>query len=93
MSKEINEVFKKLGIKPNSTVMLHADAIVAAQLKIKKKNKLRYLQNRIIEFFKNQGTLVVPAFNQESFAERGLFDNSKTPATIGLFYEKFRFTF
>ena len=73
MKNEVQKVFEKLGLNPSSTVMMHGDAIVAAQLKIKKGNKLKYLQDSIIKFFKNKGTLVVPAFNQENFAKKKIF--------------------
>ena len=69
----IYKAFKNLHIKPTATVFIHADAIVAAQLEFKK-NNLKFLQNYIIKFLKKNGTIVVPAFNQKSFAEKKFFN-------------------
>lgn len=87
---QIEIAFKNLGLKSNSTVMIHADSIILSQLEKNVKNKFKYLQDKIIKFFKNRGTLIIPSFNQKSFIEKKIFDVNKTPASIGLFYEKFR---
>lgn len=39
MQLEINKIFKSLGIKPGSTVVIHGDAIIAAQYPKKKIKK------------------------------------------------------
>ena len=89
MKYDIYKAFKNLHIKPTATVFIHADAIVAAQLEFKK-NNLKFLQNYIIKFLKKSGTIVVPAFNQKSFAEKKFFNVNKTKCDIGKFYEEFR---
>jgi len=90
MQLEINKIFKSLEIKPESTVVIHGDAIIAAQYPQKKSQKIDYLVENIINFFDDRGTLIVPTFNQSNFIEKKIFDVAKTPSKIGFFYEKFR---
>ena len=62
---DIKNIFKKIGIKKNDTVILHGDAGVVAQLKTKK-NKLNFFFDILIQILGKNGNILVPAFTYSS---------------------------
>ena len=85
---EIKNIFKKIGIKKNDTVILHGDAGVVAQLKTKK-NKLNFFFDKLIQILGKNGNILVPAFTYSS-CKKKYFDKKKDNSEIGLFSEVFR---
>ena len=90
-SNEIEKFLKKLGIKNDDLVMIHGDAIVAAQLSVNQydNNPLSYFLNSLIEYFIPNGTLVVPTFTY-CMNENDIFDKNENKSQVGLFSEEFR---
>ena len=88
---DISKTFTRAGVYKYDTVMIHADAGIAAQLKSKKKDKLQQLINEIIDYFQCCGTLIVPTFTY-SITENDIFDKQLTRSKVGLFSEKFMLT-
>jgi len=90
-SNQIHSTLTKLGLKKNDVVMIHGDAIVSAQLKIKEfeEDPLNFFLNSLIDYFYPNGTIVVPAFSY-CMNEDKLFDKLYTQSEVGLFSEKFR---
>ena len=87
--KDIKLALKKCGVKKNDTIMLHGDAGVAAQLKIKRRNKLGRLFDEIINYLGKNGTLLVPTYTYQ-VCKKKHFNVEKTPSELGLFSEYFR---
>lgn len=78
------------GIKPGDLVMIHGDAMVAAQIRLNHgEDKLAILYSSIIEYLGEQGTLVVPAFTY-SFGSNEEYDVNNSPSKVGQFSESFR---
>ena len=52
-SNQVHSTLKKLGLKKSDVVMIHGDAIVSAQLKIKKfeEDPLNVFLNSLIDYF------------------------------------------
>ena len=87
---DISKSLEMAGVDKGDTVMMHADAGVAAQINFHNSDNLQNLINEIIKYF-NKGTLVVPTFTY-SITENEIFDKNKSPSKVGLFSEKFMFT-
>jgi aminoglycoside 3-N-acetyltransferase len=90
--KEVDISFslKNAGIYPGDTLMIHGDAIVAAQLVgLPKEKRLEVLFDEITRYLGPGGTLVVPAFSY-SFTKDETFDVLSSPSTVGAFSEQFR---
>ncbi len=90
-SIDIHKTLKKLKIKKNDVVMLHGDAIVAAQMSINKfeTRPLNFFLNSLMEYFIPDGTLVVPAFSY-CMNKKNIFDKEISKSEVGLFSEEFR---
>ena len=78
------------GISPGDVLMIHGDAIVAAQLThIGKDMRLAALIEEIIAYLGDEGTLVIPTFTY-SFTKSEIFDVQLSPSMLGQFSESFR---
>lgn len=82
--------FRQAGVERGSVVMLHADAIVLAQLP-PMANEARYavLFDALEEILGSDGTLVMPTFTY-SFTDGDDFDVGRTPSKVGALTEFFR---
>lgn len=84
------EIFYGLEVSKTDVVMLHGDAAIFAQiLGDFSKAKIGNLVDEIIEFFSDEGALLVPVFTY-SFAKNEIYDPEMTPSSIGQFSELFR---
>lgn len=81
------------GVRSGDTLMIHGDAIVAAQLtSITDKERLKALYYEILNYLGDSGTLVVPTFTY-SFAKSKSYNVQESPSLIGKFSEEFRLQF
>jgi aminoglycoside 3-N-acetyltransferase len=88
--EDISYSMEAAGVFPGDTLMIHGDAIVAAQLVGPPKEKrLEILFDAIKRYLGPGGTLIVPAFSY-SFTKGETFDVLNSPSTVGTFSEQFR---
>jgi len=87
--EEVRQSLDSAGIKPGDILMVHGDAIVAAQLNLNSLDKVTSLLLEIVSYLGNEGTLVIPSFTY-SFTKSELFDVAKSESAVGIFSEKFR---
>jgi aminoglycoside 3-N-acetyltransferase len=86
----ISKIFHENGVKKDDTIILHVDAGVASQfINIPNENKINHLISELLNYFKDKGTLLVPAFSY-SFTEGKDYSVKDSNSTVGLFSEKFR---
>lgn len=87
-----NSIFESLadvGLSHGDTVLIHADAGVAAQLgAATRAGKLDQFVSALKHYF-YEGTLLVPCFSY-SATKREVFDHENTKSEVGLFSEFFR---
>jgi len=89
-SADIVEAFKLCGVRRGDVLMLHADAIVLAQLPpMTPEARFDVLFEALDEALGPEGTLVMPTFTY-SFTKGEPFDASATPSAVGLLTEAFR---
>lgn len=89
-SFDVNQLFHDAKIKKNDTVLIHGDAGVAAQIfTTDQSNKIKSLILKIINYFDDEGTIVVPTFSY-SFTKNEIFNKKTTKSAVGLFSETFR---
>ena len=87
---EIRSALIDSGIEPGDTLMIHGDAIVAAQLtSIPRDLRLEVFFQEIINYLGPEGTLVVPTFTY-SFTRSEVYNVIKSESKAGLFSEVFR---
>lgn len=87
---DITTSLKVGGLRPDDTVMIHGDALVAAQIReVDKSEQLSVLADTIIDYLAKDGTLIIPTFSY-SFTNKEPFNVEQTPSKIGLFSEVFR---
>ncbi len=87
--EEIFFALESLNIKPGDVIMIHGDAIVAAQLEGSKSKKIFRFIKEIINFIGNKGTLVFPSFTYSS-TKSEVFNVQNSQSTVGLLSEGFR---
>ncbi len=88
--EDISSSLESAGVFPGDTLMIHGDAIVAAQLvESPKEERLKVLFDEIMRYLGPRGTLVVPAFSY-SFTRGETFDVLNSPSIVGTFSEQFR---
>lgn len=85
--KDFEEIAQSLEIKRNDIIMLHSDLSNFSGENWGSKCKIFY--NYLIKYFKNEGTILVPAFSY-SFCKSGYFDNLNSKSEVGIFDEFFR---
>ena len=87
-SEKIKFSLKKCGLKKSDTIVLHADAGVAAQIITSEKNKLNYLINLLLKYVGNRGNIIVPTFTYSACKNNSFEKNDQSE--VGLFSETFR---
>lgn len=87
---DIRPSLRAAGIIPGDTLMIHGDAIVAAQLSdVPSELKLAVFFQEIMDYLGSDGTLIVPTFSY-SFTRFEVFDVANSASRVGLFSEIFR---
>lgn len=87
---DVTDALLSIGMQPGSTVLVHADAIVAAQFPpMPQKQRLDTLIEAIEAALGPLGTLVVPTFSY-SCTKGEPFDVLQTPSAVGIVSEHFR---
>ncbi len=87
---DIVEAFRLCGVRRGDVLMLHADAIVLAQLPpMTVEQRFDVLFDALETVLGPEGTLVLPTFTY-SFTKGEPFDAATTPSTVGLLTEAFR---
>lgn len=87
---EVTEALSLVGVTQGSTVLVHSDAIVAAEFPaMPTQRRLDLLIQAIEAAIGKAGTLLMPAFSY-SFTKGEAFDVLKTPGTVGMLGEHFR---
>jgi aminoglycoside 3-N-acetyltransferase len=78
------------GIGPGDTLMLHSDALVAAQFRnAPAERRLALVLDAVLAALGPDGTLVLPTFTY-SFTKGEAFDPDLSPSTVGQLTEHFR---
>lgn len=87
---DVTDALLSIGIRPGSIVLVHADAIVAAQFPpMPQRQRLDALIEAIEAATGSSGTLMIPTFSY-SFTKGEPFDVLRTPSTVGIVGEHFR---
>ncbi len=87
---DIAEAFKLCGVRRGATLMLHADAIVLAQLPLMTaEQRFDVLFDALDDVLGPDGTLIMPTFTY-SFTKGEPFEPATTPSAVGLLTEAFR---
>ena len=84
----VTDALRAIGVEPGSVVLVHPDAIVAAQFP-PMQNVLDVLIEAMEAAIGGNGTLVMPAFSY-SFTKGEPFDIRNTPSAVGMVTERFR---
>ncbi|MGB6632191.1 MAG: AAC(3) family N-acetyltransferase [Terriglobales bacterium] len=91
----VTDALLSIGVKQGSVVMVHPDAIVAAQFPAMpaagpdNEHRLDLLIEAIEVAIGSQGTLLIPTFSY-SFTKEEPFDICNTPSAVGMVSERFR---
>jgi len=86
----VTDALLSVGVRRGSLVLVHPDAIVAAQFPaLPNEQRLDLLIEAIEAAIGHGGTLVIPTFSY-SFTKGEPFDISNTPSTVGMVSERFR---
>lgn len=86
----VTDALLSVGVKPGSVVLVHPDAILAAQFPVMpNEQRLDLLIEAIEAAVGGDGTLVIPTFSY-SFTKGEPFDICKTPSAVGMVSERFR---
>jgi len=89
-SLNLKKKLSSLNISNSDFVMLHVDSAVCAQYESgTNKEKVNFFCNELLEFFKPNGTIVVPTFTY-SFTQKKIFNPKTTESKVGYFSEIFR---
>ena len=87
---DISFAMEALNVLPGDVIMIHGDAIVAAQLEGNKSKKIYNFIKEIISFFLGKkGTIVFPSFTYSS-TKSEIFNVQKSQSVVGLLSESFR---
>ena len=87
---QLEDAFRQAGVKNGDVVMLHADAMVLAQLPpMPAEQRYQCLFDVLEKILGPQGTLVMPTFTY-SLTKGECYDPDKTPSTVGALTEYFR---
>jgi aminoglycoside 3-N-acetyltransferase len=86
----VTEALRSVGVKQGSVVLVHPDAIVAAQFPpMPNEQRLDLLTEAMEAAVGDAGTLVIPAFSY-SFTKGEPFDICNSPSMVGMVSERFR---
>jgi aminoglycoside 3-N-acetyltransferase len=86
----VTDALRSIDVNPGSIVLVHSDAMVAAQFRdMPTEQRLDLLIEAIEAAVGVDGTLVMPAFSY-SFTKGEAFDPCNTPSTVGMVTERFR---
>jgi aminoglycoside 3-N-acetyltransferase len=86
----VTAALRSIGITQGSVVLVHPDAIVAAQFgEMPLEQRLDLLVEAIDVAIGAEGTLVMPAFSY-SFTKGEVFDSLNSPCKVGMVAERFR---
>ncbi len=88
---DITDAFRSCGVTEGGTLMLHGDAMVAAQLAggLPSAKRLDVVIDAVLAALGPSGTLVMPTFTY-SFTRGENFDPAASPSTVGALTEHFR---
>ncbi len=87
---DVRQALASVGVAPGDTLMLHADALAAAQFPpLPQEERLAALLRAMEEHLGPQGTLVLATFTY-SFTQDQEYDPAKSPSQVGLLGEHFR---
>jgi aminoglycoside 3-N-acetyltransferase len=87
---DVTDALRSVGVASGSVVLVHPDAIVAAQFSPKSnEERLDLLIGAIDTAIGTRGTLLMPAFSY-SFTKGEPFDMRNTPSAVGMVTERFR---
>jgi len=87
---DVTDALTSVGIPQGGVVLVHPDAIVAAQFShMPNEQRLDLLIEAIEAAIGSEGTLVMPAFSY-SFTKGEAFDIGATPSAAGMVTERFR---
>jgi aminoglycoside 3-N-acetyltransferase len=87
---DVTDALLSIGVSNGRTVLVHADAIVAAQFPpMPAEQRLDLLIEAIEAAIGASGTLVIPTFSY-SFTKGEPFDVLRTPSAVGMVSERFR---
>jgi len=88
--EDVTKALRMIGLGESSTVLVHPDAILAAQFGgTPPDQRLDALIEAVEAVIGRLGTLVVPTFSY-SFTKGERFDVSHTPSAVGMVSERFR---
>jgi aminoglycoside 3-N-acetyltransferase len=86
----VTDALHSIGVRPGSVVLVHPDALVAAQFPaMPKEQRLDLLIEAIETAIGQDGTLVMPTFTY-GFTKGEPFDICNTPSAVGMATERFR---
>jgi aminoglycoside 3-N-acetyltransferase len=91
----VTDALRSIGIEAGSVVLVHPDAMVAAQFpemsnpEMSNDERLDLLIESIEAAVSSSGTVVMPVFTY-SFTKGEAFDISNTPSSVGMVTERFR---
>lgn len=86
----VTDALHAVGVQPGSTILVHPDAMVAAQFDaISSDERLDLLIGAIETAIGPAGTLLMPTFSY-SFTKGEPFDLCNTPSAVGMLTERFR---
>ena len=86
---DIPSALESSEIHPGDILFIHGDSIVAAQLQVSSKNRVKSFFEAVIKYLGKDGTLVIPSFTY-SFTKNQPFDVDRTKSSLGSFSETFR---
>lgn len=87
---QVGQALARVGIAAGDTLMLHADAMAAAQMtQVPQEERPQALLEAIQEHLAKNGTLVLPTFSY-SFTDGQDYDPATAPCRVGLLGERFR---
>ena len=88
--RDVTDALLSVGVRQGNTLLVHSDAIIAAQFpSLSAEQRLQNLIQAIEAAIGKSGTLVIPTFSY-SFTRGEPFDVQNTPSTVGLLTEYFR---
>ena len=88
-NREIFSAMESLNISPGDVIMIHGDAIIAAQINGNKKEKIYLFIKEILNYLGKKGTIVFPSFSYSS-TKSEIFNVQNLKVLAGLLSESFR---